>query len=117
MSSDMDLLAPFGATGATTLFAPCRSVLCAACSLPATLAWSCPPGGGKSLCYQLPALVPGTNRGRDLALIALMQDQAAQLAQMGIPAAVLNSSFQRMNSNTSDAEGARGRISAALSFA
>jgi ATP-dependent DNA helicase RecQ len=52
-----------------------------------------PTGGGKSLCYQLPALVLGKTAVVVSPLIALMQDQAAQLAQMGIPAAVLNSTM------------------------
>jgi ATP-dependent DNA helicase RecQ len=51
-----------------------------------------PTGGGKSLCYQLPAVVSDRTTVVVSPLIALMQDQAAQLAQMGIPAAVLNSS-------------------------
>jgi ATP-dependent DNA helicase RecQ len=50
-----------------------------------------PTGGGKSLCYQLPAVVSGKTAVVVSPLIALMQDQAAQLAQMGIPAAVINS--------------------------
>ena len=53
-----------------------------------------PTGGGKSLCYQLPALVLGKTAIVVSPLIALMQDQSAQLAQMGIPAAVLNSSLE-----------------------
>ncbi|HEU0120463.1 MAG TPA: ATP-dependent DNA helicase RecQ [Bryobacteraceae bacterium] len=51
-----------------------------------------PTGGGKSLCYQLPAVASGRLCVVVSPLIALMQDQASQLAQLGVPAAVLNSS-------------------------
>src|SRR6204780_1422570 len=53
-----------------------------------------PTGGGKSLCYQLPAaMLTGQTVVVVSPLIALMQDQMAQLTQMGIAAAVLNSSM------------------------
>lgn len=67
-----------------------------------------PTGGGKSLCYQLPAVMSEKTAVVISPLIALMQDQAAQLAQMGIPAAVLNSTLSSEEQSRVVREARRG---------
>lgn len=50
-----------------------------------------PTGSGKSMCYQLPAIIEGALTVVVSPLIALMRDQVAQMQALGVSAATLNS--------------------------
>ncbi|HEV7967455.1 MAG TPA: RecQ family ATP-dependent DNA helicase [Candidatus Acidoferrales bacterium] len=94
MNSEPDLLTPLRRYWGYDAFRPLqerivRSLLagCDSCVV-------MPTGGGKSLCYQLPAAMSPDKTVIVISpLIALMEDQVAQLGQMGISAALLNSSI------------------------
>jgi ATP-dependent DNA helicase RecQ len=93
MASETDLVAPLLQYWGYDSFRPLQEQIVRSLLAARDTCVVMPTGGGKSLCYQLPALVSGRTAVVISPLIALMQDQAAQLAQMGIPAAVLNSSL------------------------
>jgi ATP-dependent DNA helicase RecQ len=69
-----------------------------------------PTGGGKSLCYQIPALI---RQGVGIVispLIALMQDQVDALKQLGIRAAFLNSALSMQEAIAVEEQLANGEI-------
>mgnify|MGYP006428279811 CR=1 FL=1 len=69
-----------------------------------------PTGGGKSLCYQIPALVREGVGVIVSPLISLMQDQVDALQQLGIRAAVLNSSLSASERRVVEAQFAHGEL-------
>jgi ATP-dependent DNA helicase RecQ len=93
MTPEVDLIGPLRRYWGYSAFRPLQERIVRSLLAGRDTCVVMPTGGGKSLCYQLPALVLGKTAVVISPLIALMQDQAAQLAQMGIPAAVLNSSL------------------------
>ena len=92
MTPEVDLLTPLRRYWGYSSFRPLQERIVRSLLAGHDTCVVMPTGGGKSLCYQLPAVVSQRTTVVISPLIALMQDQAAQLAQMGIPAAVLNSS-------------------------
>jgi len=91
MTAETDLLAPLRRYWGYDSFRPLQERVVRSLIAGRDTCVVMPTGGGKSLCYQLPAVVSDRTVIVISPLIALMQDQATQLAQMGIPAAVLNS--------------------------
>jgi ATP-dependent DNA helicase RecQ len=93
MSAETDLVTPLRRYWGYSTFRPLQERIVRSLLAGHDTCVVMPTGGGKSLCYQLPAVVSGGTAVVISPLIALMQDQATQLAQMGIPAAVLNSTL------------------------
>src|SRR5580692_3099337 len=93
MSSEADLLTPLRRYWGYSTFRPLQENIVRSLIAGHDTCVVMPTGGGKSLCYQLPAVISERTTVVISPLIALMQDQAAQLAQMGIPAAVVNSTL------------------------
>jgi ATP-dependent DNA helicase RecQ len=93
MTSETDLLVPLRRYWGYSTFRPLQERIVRSLLAGHDACVVMPTGGGKSLCYQLPAVVSSGTAVVISPLIALMQDQSTQLAQMGIPAAVLNSTM------------------------
>jgi len=69
-----------------------------------------PTGSGKSLCYQIPALLREGVGVVVSPLIALMQDQVAALAQLGVRAAFLNSTLSGAQAAAVEGRVRRGEL-------
>lgn len=108
MTSQADLLTPLRQYWGYSSFRPLQERIVRSLIAGHDTCVVMPTGGGKSLCYQLPALISGRTAIVISPLIALMQDQAAQLAQMGIPAAVLNSALSSEEQNRVTREAREG---------
>ncbi|MEO6697904.1 MAG: DNA helicase RecQ [Paraperlucidibaca sp.] len=69
-----------------------------------------PTGGGKSLCYQVPALMRSGTAIVISPLISLMQDQVATLLQLGVRAAYLSSSLDLHEARAIETQLLDGRL-------
>lgn len=69
-----------------------------------------PTGGGKSVCYQIPALILEGLTVVISPLISLMKDQVDALNDMGIPASYINSSLSYQEIQIRLGEAARGEV-------
>ncbi len=69
-----------------------------------------PTGGGKSLCYQIPSLVRSGTGIIISPLIALMHNQVVALKQLGVKAALLNSTLDAKTSQQTENDLVNGKL-------
>src|SRR5436853_5490942 len=91
----MDLLALLRQSFHHPAFRANQEAVCRAATEGRDVLLVMPTGSGKSLCYQLPALARGATALVISPLIALMEDQAAKLAALGLKVARIHSGLDR----------------------
>jgi ATP-dependent DNA helicase RecQ len=91
--SDEQIASVLRATFGYTAFRPLQEPIVRAILAGQDVFVLMPTGGGKSLCYQLPALLRDGLTVVVSPLIALMKDQVDALTGMGVPATYINSSL------------------------
>jgi RecQ family ATP-dependent DNA helicase len=95
MQADEDLHNLLQRVFGFALFRPGQEEVCRAAIAGRDLLLVMPTGAGKSLCYQLPAIARGGTALVISPLIALMEDQAAKLASLGLSVARIHSGLDR----------------------
>ena len=91
-------------------FRPGQEAVCRAAVMGRDLLLVMPTGAGKSLCYQLPAVMRGGTALVISPLIALMEDQAAKLTALGLRVGRIHSGLERSVARQACAEYLRGEL-------
>ena len=94
-SRDLDLPGILHRTFGHREFRPHQQAVCESAAAGKDVLLVMPTGAGKSLCYQLPAIALGGTALVISPLIALMDDQAAKLAELGLRVARIHSGLSR----------------------
>src|SRR5947209_8065407 len=106
----MDLLALLQQSFHHSAFRANQEAVCRAATEGRDVLLVMPTGAGKSLCYQLPAIARGGTALVISPLIALMDDQAAKLAALGLRVARIHSGLSREQSQHACAAYVKGDL-------
>jgi ATP-dependent DNA helicase RecQ len=107
---DVDLLVLLGSVFGFAQFRTGQETVCRAAVAGRDLLLVMPTGAGKSLCYQLPALARGGTALVISPLIALMDDQGAKLAALGLKVARIHSGLDRNVARQACADYLNGKL-------